>query len=126
MDGFGWDSSRAFRIFRKISARRSAGDRMHYKYDEYKAAVARRLRELREARGFGQREFAREHGWDEAHWTRIEAGKKMSLETLVKAANSFDLTVEELISEAVLRHEGPGEGSRGFKGFDDEHKGQEN
>ncbi len=43
--------------------------------------------------------------WEEAHWTRIEAGKKMSLETLAKAANSFDLTVEELIAEAVLRYQ---------------------
>ena len=48
----------------------------------------------------------------------------MSVETLVRAANSFYLSVEDMIADAV-RHEGPGIGSKDFTGTDDEHLGGE-
>lgn len=86
----------------------------HYKYEAFVEAVAHRLRILRSERGYSQRAFAKKYGWDQAHWTRIENGKKMSLDTLVKAANSFDLSVQDLLADAV-RHEGPGVGSYGYK-----------
>ena len=96
----------------------------HYVYGDVVKAVAGRLRALRIERGFSQQRFAKEHGWIRSHWALIEKGDKMSFETLVRAANSFDLSVEDLIAGAV-RHEGPGIGSKGFKGTDDEHLGGE-
>jgi len=86
----------------------------HYKYADFVGAVARRIRALRIERGYSQRSFAKEHDWIHSHWALIENGKKMSLETLVKAANSFNLTVEQLLSETA-RQDGPGVGSAGFK-----------
>ena len=86
---------------------------MHYKYEDFVDAVAKRLRELREERGYSKRRFALEHGYFLSHWHKIESGEKMSLQTLLRAANSFDLSVEELINSA-RRYDGPGVGSKGF------------
>ena len=86
----------------------------HYEYTDFVGAVAKRLRTLRIERGFSQASFAKQHGWLRSHWALIELGEKMSLQTLVRAANSFDLSVEELIADAV-RYEGPGENSPGCK-----------
>ena len=85
----------------------------HYKYEDFVGDIAKRLRELRIERGYSKRKFAMEHGYLLSHWHKIENGEKMSLHTLLKVANSFDMTLAELVQSAV--HEGPGVGSRGYK-----------
>ena len=89
----------------------------HYRYEDFVEAVAARLKELRLRKG-SIRKFAADYGWDHVHWSRIEKGQTMSLDTLIKAANSFDLSIVELIDTAAekCRLQGPGEGSQGFTG----------
>ena len=86
----------------------------HYKYEDFVEAIAKRLRELRIERGYSKRRFAAEHGYYLSHWHKIESGEKMSLHTLLKVANSFNMSLAELVDSAV-RHEGPGVGSKGYK-----------
>ncbi len=73
----------------------------HYKYSDFVDAVAKRLRELRVERGYSKRRFAMEHGYFLSHWHKIESGEKMSLATLLRVANSFDMTVSELVESAL-------------------------
>lgn len=95
----------------------------HYSYSDFVTAVARRLRQLRIEGGFSQRSFSKQHGWISSHWALIEKGKKMSLRNLIHAAHSFNMTIDQLLAEAV-RHEGPDVGSPGYlKSIDDERKG---
>jgi transcriptional regulator with XRE-family HTH domain len=86
----------------------------HYKYEDFVCAIARRLQELRIERGYSKRRFAMEHGYFLSHWHKIESGEKMSLHTLLRVCNSFDMTLAELVESAV-RHDGPGVGSKGYK-----------
>jgi transcriptional regulator with XRE-family HTH domain len=91
----------------------------HYKYEDFVGAIAKRLRELRIERGYSKRKFAMEHGYFLSHWHKIEAGEKMSLQTLLRVCNSFDVTLSELV-ESAIRLDGPGIGSKGYKPEEDE------
>ena len=92
-----------------------AGDlvEQHYKYEDFVGAIAKRLQELRKERGYSIRRFAAEHGYLRSHWYKIESGEKMSLQTLLRVCNSFDMTLAELVESAV-RQDGPGIGSKGY------------
>ena len=82
----------------------------HYVYEDFVKAVGQKLYQLRKKAGYTQKNFSELFGWDQGDWSKIENGKKMTLKNLVKAANSFDLSVQELVSQAA-RRSGPGDGS---------------
>lgn len=59
-------------------------------------AVGLRIRAMRTARGWTL-EDTEEHGWKSwTHLQRIESGKNITLETLVKLANLFGVHPSEL------------------------------
>ncbi len=86
---------------------------MYYDNDEFISALAARIKELRLERGWTQMKMVREFGYYLSHWQNIESGKKMSLETLLRVANTFDVNVDELIGH-IKRRKGIGFGSKGY------------
>ena len=54
------------------------------------------------------------YGYHSAEWHGIETGKRMSLRILIRVANTFDVTVAELV-DGIEKEDGPGEGSRGYR-----------
>jgi hypothetical protein len=42
-------------------------------------------------------QMATDFGYHVSFWQSIEAGRKMSLQTMLRVANTFDLTIEELL-----------------------------
>jgi hypothetical protein len=69
--------------------------------------LAGRIRALGEAKGWCQVRMTTRF------WQSIEAGRKMSLQTMLRVANTFDLTVEELLQD-IKRRKGLGFGSYGY------------
>ena len=86
---------------------------MHYDYEEFRQTLAARIRALRKAKGWTQMQMTTDFGYHVSFWQSIEAGRKMSLQTMLRVANTFDLTVEELL-EGIKRRKGPGFGSRDY------------
>jgi transcriptional regulator with XRE-family HTH domain len=86
---------------------------MHYDYEEFREALAARIKALRKAKGWSQMQMTTDFGYHVSFWQSIEAGRKMSLQTLLRVANTFDLTVEELL-QGIKRRKGAGFGSHGY------------
>ena len=70
---------------------------MHYEYDGVVIALAERIKGLRKARNWSQLKMVREYGYNLSHWQGIEKGRRMSLRTLVRVANTFGMTLNELV-----------------------------
>lgn len=67
-----------------------------------------RLREIREARGLSQYGAAKELGIDRAQMHRWESGKVApSIEGLVKLADFYGVTVDQLLGRAPLPNHDP-------------------
>jgi transcriptional regulator with XRE-family HTH domain len=59
-----------------------------------------KLRTLREKRGLSMRELARELGFaSHAHISRIEAGKKPTLDFVMMIAQFFDVSFDQLLDD---------------------------
>lgn len=86
---------------------------MHYELQDFVDALGKRIKALRVDRGWTQMQMMRDFGYYLSHWQNVEAGRKMSLETLLRVANTFDISVEELVSD-IKRHKGAGFGSKGY------------
>ena len=86
---------------------------MHYDYPAFVAALASRIKSIRQARGLTQTDMVRQYGYHLSHWGDLEAGRRMSLPTLLRIANSVDMTLQELL-EGIERLDGLGYGSKGF------------
>lgn len=89
---------------------------MHYEYEEFVSALAVRIKELRQERGWTQMQMMRDFSYHLSHWQNIENGRKMSLETMLRVANTFDISLEDLLAGArVNRKKGIGFGSKGYQ-----------
>ena len=86
---------------------------MHYDYEEFRQALATRIKALREAKGWTQMRMSAEFGYQLSFWQSIETGRKMSLRTMLRVANTFDMTLEELL-QGIKRRKGLGFGSKGY------------
>lgn len=69
---------------------------MHYDSEEFRQKLAARIKALREATGWTQMRMTTDFGYHVSFWQSIEAGRKMSLQTLLRVANTFDMAAEEL------------------------------
>ena len=85
---------------------------MHYDDDEFRTALGTRIKALRKERGWTQMQMTRDFGYYLSHWQNIETGRKMSLETMLRVANTFDVTLDELL-HGIRRRMGAGFGSKG-------------
>jgi transcriptional regulator with XRE-family HTH domain len=86
---------------------------MHYDCEEFVATLANRIKTLRQERGWTQMQMVRDFGYYLSHWQNIESGKKMSLETMLRVANTFDVSLDELLG-GIKRRRGIGFGSKGY------------
>ena len=86
--------------------------KMHYDYDDFTSVLGTRIKALRKDRGWTQMQMTRDFGYYLSHWQNIETGRKMSLETLLRVANTFDITLDELL-HGIRRRMGVGFGSKG-------------
>jgi transcriptional regulator with XRE-family HTH domain len=68
--------------------------------DEYEALcleIGKRIKELRLERKWTQLYVARNFDFYESHWRKIEAGKTCSLQTLLKVAKMYKVSLSELL-----------------------------
>lgn len=71
------------------------------KFDPVKAtkAIGLKLRLLRESKGWTLEE-CEEHGWPQwTHLQRLEAGKNMTLQTLIRVANLYGVHPAEILED---------------------------
>lgn len=60
--------------------------------------VARRIKQLREERGYSQQEFAGMLDYEKSNMSRLESGKvNIKLSTIYKIAKALDITMSELL-----------------------------
>jgi transcriptional regulator with XRE-family HTH domain len=86
---------------------------MHYDCEEFVATLANRIKTLRQERGWTQMQMVRDFGYYLSHWQNIESWKKMSLETMLRVANTFDVSLDELLG-GIKRRRGIGFVSKGY------------
>ena len=86
---------------------------MHYGHADFVATLAAHIKQLRKERALSVTNMVQLYGYHASHWQKIEAGERMSLPTLLRVANTFDLTLAELLG-GIGRQDGPGYGSKGF------------
>jgi len=61
-------------------------------------SLGARLKQIREERGWRQEDMLT-HGISLRHWQRIEAGKSITVTTLLKIADAFNVPPSELIAD---------------------------
>ena len=76
------------------------GERVDFK--QYCVEFGRRVRALREERGFVQEDLM-ERGFSLRHFQRIEAGRSVTLRTIWKLAGAFSVDPTELLPPKQLR-----------------------
>jgi DNA-binding Xre family transcriptional regulator len=72
---------------------------MQYDYDTFLAGLGCRVKELRTNRGLSHRVMIIEHGFHLNQLHRIESGKGVSVQTLLKLCGAFDLRIEDLMRD---------------------------
>ena len=69
-------------------------------YEKQIQNLATRIKKLRIAKGYTSYEyFAYEHGFSRSQAGRFESGMDLRFTTLLRLAEAFDMTVDELLSE---------------------------
>jgi transcriptional regulator with XRE-family HTH domain len=71
---------------------------LRYDYKEFSAAFGRKVKELRKARGLTLRAMIVEHGFHLTQFQRIEKGEGVSLPTVLRIAEVFQIPLEKLVS----------------------------
>ena len=70
---------------------------MRYSYEDFLRELGAKLRQMRLDRGWTLRRMIVEYGFHLAQWQGFEKGKGMSVPTLLRLCELFDLSLEELI-----------------------------
>ncbi len=71
---------------------------MIYSYDKFLIELGRKLRQMRIDRGFTLRAMIVKHGFHLAQWQGFEKGKGISVPSLLRMCEVFDLRLEDLIA----------------------------
>jgi transcriptional regulator with XRE-family HTH domain len=71
---------------------------LQYDYEQFRLALGKRIKELRKARGMTHRVMVSDHGFHLTQIARIERGESLSVQTLLRLAETFQVPVGELIS----------------------------
>ncbi len=69
-----------------------------YSYSEFLEEVGKRLRKMRIERGWTLRQMITVHGYHLAHWQGFEKGKGMSIPSLLRVCDTFEIKLEVLIA----------------------------
>ena len=75
---------------------------MLYSYEKFLLELGRRLRQMRIDRGFTLRAMIVQHGFHLAQWQGFEKGRGISVPSLLRICDVFDLTLEQLIAGAGI------------------------
>ena len=59
-------------------------------------ALGRRVRELRKRKGLSQEDMI-SHGFSARHWQQIEAGRPITVKTLLRICEAFDVPLVRLV-----------------------------
>ena len=71
---------------------------LRYDYKEFSAALGKRVKQLRKERGLTLRALVIQHGFHLTQIQRIEKGDGLSVPTLLRIAEVFQMPVEKLIA----------------------------
>ena len=71
---------------------------LRYDYNDFSAALGKRLKELRKARGLTFRDMIRLHGFHQTGVQRIEAGDGISVRLLLRFAEAYQVPLETLLA----------------------------
>lgn len=66
------------------------------KQEKFFRALGRRLKELRDERNYNQEDMIY-FGFAVRHWQRIEAGKNITVATLLKICEAFHMPMEQIV-----------------------------
>jgi len=69
-----------------------------YSYDKFLAELGAKLRQMRLERGWTYRHMIVKHGFHLAHWQSFEKGKGISVPSLLRVCEVFDIPLESLVA----------------------------
>jgi transcriptional regulator with XRE-family HTH domain len=72
---------------------------LRYDYKEFSAAFGRKVKELRKAHGLTLRAMVVEHGFHLTQFQRIEKGEGVSVPTLLRVAEVFQIPLDRLVAD---------------------------
>jgi transcriptional regulator with XRE-family HTH domain len=72
---------------------------VHYSYEKFLVELGKKLKELRKERGLTLRDMIVVHGFHLTHWQSFEKGKAISVPSLLRICEAFQLPLESLIAE---------------------------
>ena len=70
--------------------------------EKFFRALGQRVRKLRKRKGYTQEDMIG-LGFSARHWQQIEAGRPITVRTLLRICNSFHVSLERLIRHLELR-----------------------
>jgi transcriptional regulator with XRE-family HTH domain len=71
---------------------------MKYDHREFMKALGFRIKGLRKQRAWTLRDMVVTHGYHQTAWHRIERGAGMTIPTLLKICDLFDMSVSQLLN----------------------------
>ena len=72
--------------------------KLRYDYLQFSKDLGKRVRELRKERGILLRAFVEDYGFHLNQLQRVEAGKGVSLQTVLRLAEVFQIPFEKLVA----------------------------
>ncbi|WP_128915596.1 helix-turn-helix domain-containing protein [Granulicella sibirica] len=70
---------------------------MQYTYELFLKELGARLKQMRKERGWTLRTMVVEHKFHATHWQSFESGKAISVPSLLRACEAFDVPLEDLV-----------------------------
>ena len=83
-------------LYQTVGKRKPA----HRDQEEFFAALARRIKELRKERGWSLNYMNLTHGYVASQWQGFESGRVITLESLLRIAEIFEVEIGDLIQSA--------------------------
>lgn len=70
---------------------------MQYTYESFLKELGARLKQMRQERGWTLRMMVVEHKFHVTHWQGFENGKSISIPSLLRVCEVFDVSLEDLV-----------------------------
>ena len=70
---------------------------MHYTYESFLKELGVRLKQMRKDRGWTLRTMVVDHQFHVTHWQGFENGKAISVPSLLRVCEVFDVSLEDLV-----------------------------
>lgn len=69
-----------------------------YSHEHFLLELGKKLRQMRIDRGWSLRDMIAKHGFHLAHWQGFEKGKGVSVRSLLRLCDVFEISFEELVA----------------------------